>query len=438
VFIILDNASNMLAIFKCRVLEALELEPEALKDAKETRKFQLQMSWVELVDPSNNDCFFANLVTGECEWVLPEGAQLRQKDPDQEEWWELFDENHKLHYYYNTKTMETVWDPPDRNIIPLAKLQKALKDREDNGTKRQSTLVFSPNLENLTLTFQEKKDTNQLVAQESRLVLEDTSPRNLYLNRNSNTEVANNAWVELVDPSNNDCFFANLITGECSWVLPEGAQLRQKDPDQEEWWELFDENHKLNYYYNTKTMETVWDPPERNIIPLAKLQKAIKDIEDNGSKRQSTLVFSPNFEKLTLTFQEKKDTNQLVAQESRLVLEDSNISLNGISNPQNDPEAAKKMKDQMMQNHEKELTRLPDDLVTDIKNFSMIGFAEQYFAKQKSGFIFKKEIQIHELLKYQNKNLKKPLMTQSENYKREGLKCFKNILVVYKISLNTL
>jgi hypothetical protein len=123
------------------------------------------------------------------------------------------------------------------------------------------------------------------------------------------------------------------------------------------------------------------------------------------------------------------------------VLEESSprkLSSNGISNPKNDPEAAKKMKDQMMQNHEKELKKLPNDLLTDIKNFSMIDFAEQNFAKQKRGFIIRKEIKIQELLKYQKRKIKKPLMTQSENYKRDGLKCFKNILVVYKNSLNTL
>lgn len=233
------------------------------------------------------------------------------------------------------------------------------------------------------------------------------------------------SWVELIDPSNNSCFFANLETGECDWELPVGAKLREKDPNQDEWWELFDENHKLHYYYNTKTMETVWDPPQSNIIPLAKLQKVMKDREDNGKKRQSTLIFTPNLKNLQKT---KQTTGN-----SGLILEDATVPktyLHGISRPQNDPEAAKKMKDQMIQGYKEDLKKLPNELITDIQNFSISGFAEKYFSKHKRGFIFRKEIPIQELLKFQTYNLSKPLMIQSENFKKDGLKCFKYILAV--------
>jgi hypothetical protein len=249
------------------------------------------------------------------------------------------------------------------------------------------------------------------------------------------------SWVELVDPSNSYCFFANLDTGECDWELPPGAVLKDKDSNQEEWWELFDENHKLPYYYNTKTMETVWDPPNCDIIPLAKLQKVMKDREDTGAKRKSTLIFSPDMDKLSSTFgksdispvKEEKDEKLQEFKKNVLlhgISENASKNVSLISEPQNNPEAAKKMKDAMMEEHQKEMKKLPNEIITDIKNFSIAGFAEKYFAKHKRGFIFRRIIPIKELLRYQNYTLKKPLMIQSENYKKDGIKCFKNILLV--------
>jgi len=46
-----------------------------------------------------------------------------------------------------------------------------------------------------------------------------------------------------------------------------------KNSDENQWWELFDTNTKRNYYYNAKTQRTIWQqPPDADIIPLAKLQ----------------------------------------------------------------------------------------------------------------------------------------------------------------------
>ncbi|KAI8826685.1 Rho GTPase activation protein [Fimicolochytrium jonesii] len=95
-----------------------------------------------------------------------------------------------------------------------------------------------------------------------------------------------NIFVELADPQTGNLFYANLVTGECTWDRPPKDRIKQKDGNSLEWWELFDENHKLPYYYNTKTGETEWMRPTTGlIIPLHAIQH-----DSNIGKRVSILV----------------------------------------------------------------------------------------------------------------------------------------------------
>ncbi|RKP19543.1 hypothetical protein ROZALSC1DRAFT_4418, partial [Rozella allomycis CSF55] len=79
-----------------------------------------------------------------------------------------------------------------------------------------------------------------------------------------------NEWVELTDPKSKATFYANPITGDCSWKRP----LNVKPRDEEnEWWELFDDKHGLPYYYHTKSGKTEWlKPIGVDVIPLIVIQ----------------------------------------------------------------------------------------------------------------------------------------------------------------------
>ena len=84
-------------------------------------------------------------------------------------------------------------------------------------------------------------------------------------------------WVEIIDPSTKSVFYANPMTGDCSWDRPKTGRVRPKDPNGE-WWELFDEKHQLNYYYNTVTGVTDWKKPaaaNATVIPLHVIQVII-------------------------------------------------------------------------------------------------------------------------------------------------------------------
>uniref|UniRef100_H0YXZ6 Rho GTPase-activating protein 39 n=1 Tax=Taeniopygia guttata TaxID=59729 RepID=H0YXZ6_TAEGU len=78
-------------------------------------------------------------------------------------------------------------------------------------------------------------------------------------------------WVEIIEPRSQERMYVNLTTGECSWEPPPNLKVRQSD--QKQWWELFDQNNNRFYYYNAITRQTVWHRPQGcDIVPLAQLQ----------------------------------------------------------------------------------------------------------------------------------------------------------------------
>lgn len=92
------------------------------------------MEWVEIVEPQSRQTMYANLVTGQCAWEPPPGANV--KTTHQNQWWELFDSKTGRYYYYNASSSVTKWQKPtgiDIDIIPLAKLQ-TLKENTEGGT----------------------------------------------------------------------------------------------------------------------------------------------------------------------------------------------------------------------------------------------------------------------------------------------------------------
>ncbi|XP_063000783.1 rho GTPase-activating protein 39-like isoform X2 [Elgaria multicarinata webbii] len=78
-------------------------------------------------------------------------------------------------------------------------------------------------------------------------------------------------WVEIIEPRSRERMYVNLTTGECGWDPPPNLRVRQSDENQ--WWELFDQNNNRFYYYNAITQQTVWHRPQGcDIVPLAQLQ----------------------------------------------------------------------------------------------------------------------------------------------------------------------
>ncbi|RCH81312.1 Rho GTPase activating protein 39, partial [Rhizopus azygosporus] len=97
-------------------------------------------------------------------------------------------------------------------------------------------------------------------------------------------------WVEVSNPNFPCSFYANHVTGECSWSRPlNESSILPKNPDGD-WWELWDEKHNLPYYYHTRANVSNWmRPTDTNIISLVKIRPS-----EEFSKQMSLLVKKPS------------------------------------------------------------------------------------------------------------------------------------------------
>uniref|UniRef100_A0A8C6YWH7 Rho GTPase-activating protein 39 n=1 Tax=Nothoprocta perdicaria TaxID=30464 RepID=A0A8C6YWH7_NOTPE len=92
-------------------------------------------------------------------------------------------------------------------------------------------------------------------------------------------------WVEIIEPRSQERMYVNLTTGECGWDPPPNLKVRQSD--QKQWWELFDQNNNRFYYYNALTRQTVWHRPQGcDIVPLAQLQAMKRGSQPECQRRQ--------------------------------------------------------------------------------------------------------------------------------------------------------
>lgn len=69
-------------------------------------------------------------------------------------------------------------------------------------------------------------------------------------------------------------------------------------------------------------------------------------------------------------------------------------------------------------------SRLPNDLIADINQFKIEGFAKQFFSTHKRG-IFRKRVPVDRLVVWEKDTLNKPLLNLSKSIHKEALACFK-------------
>jgi len=242
-------------------------------------------------------------------------------------------------------------------------------------------------------------------------------------------------WIEINDPQTSRSFYANIKSGECSWVKPENAKIKEKDVNGDEWWELFDNNHGLPYYYNLKTRKTEWKHPENaTIVPLIAIQNTTIAVsmqmrlqqKGNGGDNQMNepMEPSPSFD------QNQQRTNPVrIDNTSR---EAANAVQIGRTQGIGEPVVNNDMADKMNPTHPMNRSNiaspptLPDDLKSNINKFQIEGFAHQYFMEHRAG-IFRRKVPLEKLLVWTKDSIKAPLMVLNKDLQKEAPKCFKLI-----------
>ncbi|KAJ9088740.1 hypothetical protein DSO57_1020145 [Entomophthora muscae] len=69
---------------------------------------------------------------------------------------------------------------------------------------------------------------------------------------------------------------------------------------------------------------------------------------------------------------------------------------------------------------------LPSDLMSEINQFQINGFAQKFFSTHKKG-LFRKKVPLETLLVWSSESLYQPLLVLNKNLHKDALKCFKSI-----------
>ncbi|KAJ1336502.1 hypothetical protein BSLG_007286 [Batrachochytrium salamandrivorans] len=316
---------------------------------------------------------------------------------------------------------------------------------------------------------------------------------------------AKTTFCEITDPQTGKTFYANLLSGECSWELPQNSRLQPRDPSGLEWWELFDETHKLlvaiqnsaigkrlsltlngmgSYVPNSKEQQDGAGsyhangnsaPPrlstsqrehrlQGSSSQTSDLLSSTKDMRVNTPPKDS--YFAPrsdasiSYTPPSYGSPERRSTSSRASraeisseqlQSSHPYQLNSDIALTrsipslavtqtarnaGISGPVNNPDAAQAMhpfSKSNIQNTQsislpalQSLRVLPTNLLQDITQFKIDGFAKQYFSEHRRG-IFRRKVPLEKMLIFQKDSLKSPLMQLRPSLHKDAIKCFKSI-----------
>lgn len=171
----------------------------------------------------------------------------REQTPAQSnvEWWELFDENTKRPYYYNTVTKETSWHkPPGVNPIPLSELYSAFEAEDDTNSANTNTPTNSNNAS--TSTSAQSQSSVRNPRRENRV-----SSVNIDVTEGFNAMDTIFNKLDVLDKSEGGSSDTPIARADESTAANEPRLLPG-------WTRVLDKKTGHYYYVNTLTSETTW------------------------------------------------------------------------------------------------------------------------------------------------------------------------------------
>ncbi|KAJ6497827.1 hypothetical protein C8R45DRAFT_1211640 [Mycena sanguinolenta] len=415
--------------------------------------------WVTLVDPQTQTSFFACPATGQVSWDPPVGNFVLPPSADGE-WWELSDESRGgLPYYYQTKTGETVWERPSSAfVIPLGIIQNTALGRRLSQVNRFSKGpddMPGPSNSQAPTYRRSKSYTGPLQdGSESRRSSFDQfhpmprlPPTNLPTIPGSSPDVTDLAS----SPSRKTSVSTPSDPTRAKEKTSPNGKLRPHDdasyPDS-----------SPRARSKSSSHVTHRPPPPQSLNAAVELLTSQSEsghgTTTNGSKSGPKLAIptTPTREKGKYPPSPRRPIPATptggpmwTRSASAPMIAGKEISAPKLNHaatmdmsPVKNRAAGKPIPVEPRVRSPTQLTQgktlgsatypvLPQDLASEIKQFSESDFARQYFSTHRTGFIFRRRVPVTQLMTWQKTPLHSPLLTLHRSLGKDAVKIFKVI-----------
>ncbi|TPX34507.1 hypothetical protein SmJEL517_g02866 [Synchytrium microbalum] len=320
-------------------------------------------AFVEITDPQSGKVFFANVLTGDCTWDRPLG-KIKPKDPSGNEWWELYDENHKLPYYYNTKTKQTEWvKPTEGTILPLIAIQNSAIGKQVSGSFNRPASAQSTTSSTMSMAPTDRDAPSSAAFGDG-----------IYTPRGGPSKTGTLRPLDV--PT-----LPALRTGDAA---QKAKTLGISDPTANP-----DAQARMAVPQFSAPSPTILSPPSTT-----------------GSYSTAHEIITP----FTPTFPVASSSAASSAPPSAYP-SSSNASVPQTPSNNGPPPG---------------FAKLPHDLKAHINQFKIEGFAQKYFSEHRRG-LFRRKVPMTRMLKYQKDPIRAPLMVLNKNFHKDSLKTFRYI-----------
>jgi len=373
----------------------------------------------------------------------------------EEVWWELYDENHNRHYYYNTVTEQTVWERPltGEIITPVIEEEDSYEELVEEEPSSEPEYPLDSDEENTDFSC-----SGAVFEQGSEDSLAPTPPA-------AGGSVFNTASVApLPPPIAEDLPISSPALAPSVVARFQDAQIsRQSCPPPREypltdgWEEFYDKGSNSFYYLHKSTGQRTWDRDVAcGLLPMVDISEgdssetdtAPSDMPREYPKLESTPAPSPapiHSDRPQLKV--GKTEPQLSAPPTCKLERERGGSMASVMKPtescssdkinRKNKDKGKKSRTSMKKGKKNRAggpggtpvsrqPTLPSDLQDDINMFQLEGYAKEFFETHKRG-IFRRQVPVKEMLCWTKETIPTSLTRLSPELAKEAVKNFKAI-----------
>ncbi|KAJ7647566.1 hypothetical protein FB45DRAFT_733340 [Roridomyces roridus] len=417
--------------------------------------------WVTIEDPQTHSNFFACPATGQVSWDPPVGHFVLPPSADGE-WWELVDEARGgLPYYYQTKTGETKWERPAGFVIPLGIIQNTALGRRlslNRFSKSFSEDSAGPSTASPQTARRSRSYHGSVLPDAAKDTERPEFRRSFTADQSNGTlripPLISNLPTIPGSPDNTDVPSSSSSSRKSSTSAP---RPKDKESPNGKPRPNGDASPDSSPRARSKSSSYVSHrpPPPQSLSAAVELLTSTQSESGHGSKytdaasslgRGTTKLAIPP----STPTREKGKAPPSPRRPIPATPTGRGVSGRTISSPILNHAATMEMSPVKNRAAGKpipvehpvrtttQLSRtatlvsgtyptLPQDLASDIQQFSQSDFAHQYFSTHRTGFIFRRRVPVTQLMTWQKAPLTSPLLTLNRSLNKDAVKVFKVI-----------